>query len=563
MSHPSYSKSSALRLAEIILGISALVILAHAFVPLDEFIHRTDDAYYYFKVAFNYPATGFWTFDTLHSTNGVQPLWAVLLTGAAQLMAWIGLRDADLFARVIVAMTAAFHIGSCVFLLRLLSRQVSLGVGIAAAIAFLLPLGIVWQRVWGMENSLYAFFLLATLNYYAGSFRERESTRGAVILGLLFGVTALSRLNAVLFAICGVGAIVLTARDRLNLTARLRYGAIVAAVSASCVIPYLAYNFATTGHPLPISGAVKAVLTKKFLAHHGVENHVSIDFAKLVVAKYKHILTTFFTARLTDGFTVLGVRLLTDRSNLAVLLAAIGLAAVGPLLLGSAAKWWGSVRWAYARLKPFAFVAVFAAINFGVSVFTYPHQLSNAMLKWWLVENELVLTVLAATLAGTAAAYGAKRFLSSSAVPRALAAGLAVLVAGHAVQTVRFFWDGRVQTRDWNASWNEECLLAAQWMAKNVPETEIAGSWNAGVFAYYSKQRVVNLDGLINNFDLVPYLRDQTLGDYIKKEKITYLSDMASIFKAYKIPEQLTLREVYSHHNHLLHEDYKIYKVEY
>jgi len=61
--------------------------------PLDEFIHRTDDAFYYFKTAFNYPVTGFWSFDTIHSTNGVQPLWAWMMTALAQVMAWLGVLE--------------------------------------------------------------------------------------------------------------------------------------------------------------------------------------------------------------------------------------------------------------------------------------------------------------------------------------------------------------------------------------------------------------------------------------------------------------------------------------
>src|SRR5215218_5629715 len=65
-----------------------LVVMSHAFVPAEEFIHRGDDAYYYFKVAANFPDAGRWTFDTIHSTNGVQPLWAIILTSLAQLLSW-------------------------------------------------------------------------------------------------------------------------------------------------------------------------------------------------------------------------------------------------------------------------------------------------------------------------------------------------------------------------------------------------------------------------------------------------------------------------------------------
>jgi hypothetical protein len=120
-----------------LLGVAGLIAVAHAFIPLEEFIHRGDDAFYYLKTAYNYPSTGFWSFDTIHSTNGVQPLWAWLATAVAQIMAWAGMRDADLFARTIVGITGLFHVGTALMLLRLLARQVSLGAGIAVAAALL------------------------------------------------------------------------------------------------------------------------------------------------------------------------------------------------------------------------------------------------------------------------------------------------------------------------------------------------------------------------------------------------------------------------------------------
>jgi 4-amino-4-deoxy-L-arabinose transferase-like glycosyltransferase len=540
-------------------AVAGVSVVAHAFVPLDEFVHRTDDAFYYFKTAYNYPETGFWSFDGSHSTNGVQPLWAWLLTAVAQVMAWLGVRDPDLFARAVVAMTAAFHVAACLLLFRLLTRLVSIAAAVAVTLALLLPLGMVWRHVWGMENSLYACALVVALSYYLYSFRGRESDRTAALFGLLLGVTALSRLNAVLLAVCAVGAIVLEGR-RLPLARSLRYGAIVAVVSAACVVPYLAWNYASTGHPLPISGAVKAVQTAEFLQSNGIDSRLSPGFLQLVASKYGSYLVAFVTWRIEDASTVVGGRLLLgeEGDRRFALLMAVVLAL--PMALGWRG-WLAALVEAARRLRPLWYVAVFAAVNLLASVLAYPQQISNAMTKWWLVESELLIVIGAGTVIGTAVSH-VGRLVAPALRYRIGVIAVAILVAAHGARSIRFYWDGTFQLADWNGSWNHESLRAANWLAANAPPDAVVGSWNAGVLGYYSTQPVTNLDGLINNFDLVPHLRDRTLGTYILHERITYLSDMEAVFEAYGIHDQLTLREVYRRRNHMMQQDYLIYRVE-
>jgi hypothetical protein len=555
------ARASEERTVQSILAVAGLFVLAHACIPFDEFIHRTDDTFYYLQAAYNHPVTGFWSFDSIHPTNGVQPLWAWLLTAVAHVMTWVGLRDPDLFARTVVAITGLFHIASSLLLFRLLARQVSVAVGAAAAAAFLLPMGIVWQLGWGMENSLHAFFIVATLSYYQLVFRAKESNGRAIVLGLLFGLTALSRLNAVLLAICAVGTLLLTGR-RLAIAQRIRYAAIVALVSAACVVPYLLSNYLSTGHPLPISGAVKAVYTDQFMEANGLSSRFSPSYITFVLTTYHASLRTFLSTRIADGTALAGGRILVDdqqwTKGFAIFL--LVLFAVARVVGGK--TWLGELRATLGRLRPFWFVLAYAVINAAVCMLAYPQQIRNAMIKWWLVESELIVVVLTSVLVGTALATVGTRLVVPAMRRRVAAIGLILLVALHGQQMVRFYWDGKFQIRDWNASWNDEEVAAARWLRANVPREAIVGSWNAGALGYYASQRVTNLDGLINNFELLPYLRDRNVGGYITKNNIAYLSDMESIFTTYKIHEQLTLREIYSRHNGMMDQDYKIYRVE-
>lgn len=139
---------------------------------------------------------------------------------------------------------------------------------------------------------------------------------------------------------------------------------------------------------------------------------------------------------------------------------------------------------------------------------------------------------------------------------------LAVLLVFHAQEAARFYWNGRYDQRDWNASWNDESYLAAQWMARHLPADAKVGSWNAGVLGYYAPQSVVNLDGLINNFDLLPYLERQAIDEYIEREGLTHLCDMDSTFEAHQMRERLKLTEVYQHYSPFMDQHYRTYRVD-
>ena len=140
---------------------------------------------------------------------------------------------------------------------------------------------------------------------------------------------------------------------------------------------------------------------------------------------------------------------------------------------------------------------------------------------------------------------------------------------------MRFYWNDQYVVYDWNPSWNDESYMAAKWLSENIPEDAIVGSWNAGVLGYYAKQRVVNLDGLINNYDFLPYIEQNRVSDYIRREGISYLSDMDDMFQgpeerkgagrwaiSANVREELKLTEVYTHYSPLMRQHYRIYKVD-
>lgn len=249
---------------QLLLLLAVPLLLIQTFIPIENFIHRGDDAFYYFNVAINYHLFGHWTYDGINSTNGVQPLWAMILTAVAKLGYWVGIREPDTFARLFVALTTCLHLGSLSILLHLFQRKISLLAGIITVGAFVFPLGIVWSRLWGMESSLYAFTLVSTIAYYHLSFQNRPTIKSAITLGILLALTALSRLNAgLLIAILLSHYLVLGHQP--GFTHRLKLVLVAGITSSALIIPYGIWNYLTTGHIGPISGAVKAVTVQQLL----------------------------------------------------------------------------------------------------------------------------------------------------------------------------------------------------------------------------------------------------------------------------------------------------------
>ena len=72
--------------------------------------------------------------------------------------------------------------------------------------------------------------------------------------------------------------------------------------------------------------------------------------------------------------------------------------------------------------------------------------------------------------------------------------------------------------------WQEEMLAANQWLEKNVSQEDKIGSFNAGIYAYYSGRTIINLDGVVNN-NAFEAIKDSNLISYIHQSGIKYLID--------------------------------------
>lgn len=264
-----------------IIGGTALAFLIPALWdvlsdPLRPFGYLVADAFYYFAVATNWVRFGAPTFDQVHPTNGFHPLWQGLTALAEATIEALG---HSRFALPAVAVIGGLLLVSLTIVLLGLARMKE---GRVSPVFALLPLGAwplaispIWwlalrdlrqdQRLplfgtlWNFCNGLESALLLALFAGVLWFYVQRpiETRRRAVTFGLLLGALSLARLDHAVIALAIAGlpfAYHLAMREgqRARRDAWTLFGWL------AVLTLYIAYNIATVGTAMPVSGAVKS-----------------------------------------------------------------------------------------------------------------------------------------------------------------------------------------------------------------------------------------------------------------------------------------------------------------
>ena len=83
---------------------------------------------------------------------------------------------------------------------------------------------------------------------------------------------------------------------------------------------------------------------------------------------------------------------------------------------------------------------------------------------------------------------------------------------------------------NFNELWvHQKYSLEVSKKIKNKINNEKVGSWNAGIFSYFSKKKIINIDGLVNN-EVTKYIVDGEILNYLIQNKIYYILDSDYMF---------------------------------
>ena len=67
-------------------------------------------------------------------------------------------------------------------------------------------------------------------------------------------------------------------------------------------------------------------------------------------------------------------------------------------------------------------------------------------------------------------------------------------------------------------------MMNAGIYVRSLDESSTFAAWNAGIISYFSEKSLVNIDGLTND-EVLPYIKNNQLMDYLKIKKIDYVVD--------------------------------------
>lgn len=213
------------------------------------------DAFTYLTVARNLARGHGLSFDQQHATNGFHPLWQLTSAGLYAFCDVLGLPEP-----VFLVATFALCLALLGVAVALLGRSFQLATGRVPPAFPLLPLGLyplcagafaprfgsLWSYANGMESAL---LLAASAGALWAALQLERGARRPAWLGVALAVVLLARLDHGALALCAL----------LALAPRgARTVAEAGAPFALALAAYLAFNLASAGTLLPVSGALKS-----------------------------------------------------------------------------------------------------------------------------------------------------------------------------------------------------------------------------------------------------------------------------------------------------------------
>jgi hypothetical protein len=428
--------------------------------PFSIYTLTVDDSYYYLKTAEN-AASGYgFTFDQINPTNGFHPLWMMILVP----LSYVSGGNMDVFARLAMTLQLAMVYGGSV----LLSRAIEDRRRWLVLATALLMLNFYYAKIVinALEGGVQWFLLCATLFVTLHLLKRDSRTTNAsqfFALGLLAGLTVLSRLTSVLF-IGGVGLLILiitwqSSDDHAKLRSVCRRLIPMALGIILPLIPYLVWSFVSSGHFTPVSAAIKT--SREYTLTH----------------------TSWIVS-----FGLLG------------------------MWLGSCLMLWRSSQsdhfsrylvWSAFPLFTYAVLQEMADILF-----------CGALISeiWYMVPQAILTAALGGAVFRQGGLRGGLWRLTSYA-----ACGLLLLFA---ICT----WAYRLDPRSYASYLTAR--HTADWIREHTKPDDIVAGWDVGIIGGYADRRVANLDGLINSWDYKQNYLDKKLIDHWITDicKVDYLA---------------------------------------
>jgi len=495
-------------------SILYFLLLSAAFLYLANFIlfsdirklvsSTPDDASYYLGIAENYSGGLGLTFDGINKTNGFQPLWQILL-----IPIFIFFRASpETMLRIVLLFQLFLITASALIFFRILAFYFEKIIILLSGSLFIVF--VFFQSVNGMETALMIFmisiilFIVIKMKIFSGRNIKKE-----IVWGMMLGLLMLIRLDTVFIVISIAGFnlyyILFVSKNSKEDFLRISIIMIAAILTIS---PYLLYNYISFGNFIPISVYLKYGFNEAPLSDtlREILRYRETYFALIAIIYFIWFL--FNSKRIkqnTDYFFCL---------SLAVLELGI----------------------------MFSFVYLIFFLDW-------------VIFYWYFIPYSLFISLVICIPAQYILSF--KKIITG----KLLILSITFLIA--------FYWGYKIyigyRTGYDNplGNWSVESYNAAQWSQANTEPSDVFAMKDTGHFGFFSNRNVINLDGLVNNFDYQDILKNKKLNEYLKNKKVKYIVQHA-IWNRDDIVEGKydTLNLNYMSHKYSVHSDPIIVKKE-
>ncbi|MEO5930726.1 MAG: hypothetical protein ABIR47_12390 [Candidatus Kapaibacterium sp.] len=455
-----------------------------------------DDAFYYLQIARHIAASGHSTFDGINPTNGYHPAWMLLMA---------------LCARLVSAPEALFRCGLAVgFLLHIATGPVIVAIirrlmvgtpgserwgWIAGALWLVNPFPL-FLMTQGVESPVYLLALALVVLLYLRDIDPHLDAAAPpssipigrlILFGAALGFAFWGRTEAgVLAVISMLFVVVMMYRRGYSPSALFRMALVAGGTFALVALPWFIFSHATVGSVGQDSGGMKMLWGSAERAAQGVGS------------------------RLIDPFVYLYRNWLGNPVGFLFGLPKI-IQGVAPLIICAGLAWM-IYRFRHAvgtgplrRVTAWLLAATLATGGIYGALFT-DSQI------WHCTQPGLVLFLLLMgwgiiALSRWPVAAGNSGWM----IAMILMGGLAIFVK-LAIRTPELY------------PWQRDVYASQPVFESRVPPGEPIGCFNAGIPAYFSPRRVVNLDGLVNH-SVLPYWKAGNFSAYLRDQGIAYIAD--------------------------------------
>jgi hypothetical protein len=427
------------------------------------FQYLVDDAFYYFVIARHVPY-----FNPGIATSGFHPLYAFVAS------AFHGALSANSAIVACLFVLAAAN-SACVWVLyRLLARLYPGPVPLLGCLGWAASSKIHALSMTGVEAILAVLGVLLFYDGFVARIERRDfgEVRAMAGLGLCAGVAFLARMDApLLIGPAAIWVCLLALR-----AGRPAAAACFATFAVAPPLAWIAYILSQTGSVVPTSAAAIRVL------RHAADPFLGSASGWVAMARL---------LRYGGEYLSLG-------------------GAASWLLVGLLAGGFGLYRWGRAIGRAsFAPFATSLLAGFAVWSAYYAFYLGGFRIWYGLYLAIAIYALLLPMLAAGALAYTNDRTRKPAAiVAAAVVIGISLASRG-----------GPIAPQEYD---KYRAAVAADPHLQGLPDAARVGSFNSGVYNFYTRAEVINLDGVVNPAAMAAH-RDGEIAVYMRKMNIRYL----------------------------------------